>query len=140
MPMRSWQEIPVADNDNIDLDRLLVGEGGNTISLGAHRGNVLILFGASKDQNYKQIGFITLAPEEARQAAEALARSAYESHYGVVPDSGRSMLSDTKRVAMVRRVALMMSSFARKRPLSAKPDENVKAAQSIVDTVLSEVL
>ena len=130
----------MADNDNIDLDRLLVGEGGNTISLRARRGNVLILFGASKDQNYKQIGFITLAPEEARQAAEALARSAYESHYGVAPDSGRSMLSDTKRVAMVRRVAIMLGGFVRNNKVFPTPDANGKIAQSIVDTILSEAL
>lgn len=130
----------MADHNGFDVEHLLQGEGGNTISLRAHGPNVIILFGAAKDENYRQIGYITLAPEEARLAAEALARSAYEAHYGAPPDQGRSTISETKRLAMVRRVALMLGSFARKAPISDKAHENGRIAQSIVDTVLSEAL
>lgn len=130
----------MSQNNNIDVDRLLVGAAGNTMSFRAHGDHVLILFGATEAENYKQIGFITLAPEEARQAAEVLARSAYEAHYGAPPDAGRSTISETKRLALVRRVALMAGSFARKNQVSTNPDQNAKMAQAIVDTVLSEAL
>lgn len=130
----------MAELNNHDVERLLVGEGGNTISFRAHGNQVLILFGASAQENYRQIGFITLAPEEARQAAEALARSAYESHYGRAPDAGRSTISDMKRVALVRRVALMIGSFVRKGQVSSNPDQNQKMAVAVVDSVLSEAL
>lgn len=130
----------MAEKNNFDVERLLVGEGGNTMSLRAHGPNVLILFGAAADENYRQIGYVTLAPEEARQAAESLARSAYEAHYGVPPDAGKSTISETKRLALVRRVALMVGSFVRKNQASANPDQNGKMAQAIVDSVLSEAL
>ncbi len=39
-----------------------------------------------------------------------------------------------------RRLELMIATFAREGSLSVDPDENAKASQSIVDTVLSEVL
>ena len=129
----------MAEN-NFDVDRLLIGEGGNTMSLRAHGPNVIILFGATAAENYRQIGYITLAPEEARQAAEALARSAYEAHYGVAPDAGKSTISETKRLALVRRVGLMAASFARNNQVSQNPDQNAKMAQAIVDSVLSEAL
>lgn len=89
----------------------------------------------------KMCNYVFIDAETARTAAEQLGRCAYEANFGHEPPaSKRSIITDHKVQLLRRRLELMIATFAREGSLSVDPDENAKASQSIVDTVLSEVL
>lgn len=110
------------------------GVGAHEIAFRAHGAGVLIVMPA-------KVNWIFIDAETARVAAEQLGRAAYEANFGhKPPTSTRSIITDTKVMLLRRRLALMVATFARDGKLSGNADENGKVAQSIVDTVLSEVL
>lgn len=89
----------------------------------------------------KMANYVFIDAETARGAAEQLGRCAYEANFGHEPPaSKRSIIRDTKVQLLRRRLELMLATFAREGKLSGDPDENARVSQSIVDTVLSEVL
>lgn len=89
----------------------------------------------------KMANYVFIDAETARGAAEQLGRCAYEANFGHEPPaSTRSIITDIKVHILHRRLELMLATFAREGKLSGNPDDNTPLAQSIVDTVLSEVL
>ena len=101
----------------------------STIAIGRNGDRVVLRF-------HKAVEWVALDSETARKAAEEMAKCAYAAHYGVMPATGRSQISDEKRNAMVRRISLMLASFARAQPMPS----NRKMAEALVDTLLAEVM
>lgn len=77
--------------------------------------------------------FAALTPEEARQVAEALARSSYQARFGVdlVP-KGSSAVSRVVRDQIVNRVTHILRS------LGDQHKPRIFIAESVVDAVLSK--
>lgn len=69
-------------------------------------------------------------PETARQAGEAIARSAYTAHYGTPPPAARSAISAAKRVHLKARATLIVRSLT----------EAHKSAGYIADHVVDMLL
>lgn len=89
----------------------------------------------------KLADYVYLDADTARQAAEQLGRCAYEAHTGnPPPNNARSIITEHRVTILRRRLELMLATFVREGKLSGDPAENTKVSQSIVDTVLSEVL
>ena len=107
----------------------IIGDGASEVAIGINGGKVVLRFP-------KALEWVALDPENARQIAEAIARCAYEAHYGRPAQTAKSQLSNQKHVALIRRVTLMLGSFQRE---SSLPSNN-KMATAIVDSILSEVL
>jgi hypothetical protein len=84
----------------------------------------------------KEVAWVLLDPDTARQVAEAIGRAAYEGHYGRPPPTGKSIVGEEKRQMLVQRLSLMLGSFAR----MPRMPSNGQMATQLVDTVLSEVI
>tara|TARA_R110000868_G_scaffold411755_1_gene708925 strand:- start:35174 stop:35521 length:348 start_codon:yes stop_codon:yes gene_type:complete len=107
----------------------LATQGGDTLAIKEHKGQVILQFP-------NPVSWVVLDAETARQAGEALARSAYKAHYGIEPQTGKSIFTEQKREVLVRRIELMLIGFIPKVP--AMTPETMAVA--ITDTLLAEVL
>jgi hypothetical protein len=107
----------------------VVGPEHMAIAVGRNGPHVVLRF-------QKAVEWVALDAETARQCAESIARCAYEVHYGAPPPTGKSVVSDAKREMLVKRLALMLGSFARQPRM---PSNGAMAVQ-LVDTILAEVL
>ena len=95
-------------------------------AIGERNGKVVIMFQGAVTE-------LVLDPENARQAAEQLARSAYHAHFGVVVPATQSMVSEIMRKKLHARALLIIRSLMdqHKRP--------AVIANRVVDELLKEV-
>jgi hypothetical protein len=105
------------------------GEGTHTVQISDRNGLVVMHF-------EKPVRWCALDPSTASRFAEAFARAAYKARAGDTPTTEkRSQITEQLRVRMVRRVELMLGSFARE---VLRPELKVQATQ-IVDEIFKEV-
>lgn len=103
-------------------------EGTRTVQVSERHGDVVLHF-------ERPIRYCALDAATAARFAEAVARAAYTAVSGDTPTTtNRSQITEQIRVRLVRRVELMLGSFAREAPM---PEFKVQAC-AIVDECLKE--
>ena len=99
---------------------------GTLVAIGEQDGQVMLMFP-------KPIQWLALDPENARQIAEQIARSAYAAHTGMTPLNQKSYVSENIRVMLNARVTMIIRSLNEQ---GKSPDW---IAREVIDRVLAEV-
>lgn len=89
-----------------------------------HEGKVVLQFG-------KPMSVVPLEPEQARQIAEAMGKSAYKAAYGI--EAGQRILSEQLRERLTTRTTHIIRSMLQQDRGPAQ------IAVQVVDTILAEV-
>lgn len=107
----------------------LTGKGDVPLAIGVVKGRVHIELPAGNN-------WVAMDPDNARVIAEALAKAAYEAHYGVKPGGagGASAITDDIRLRCINRVAMVAGSLAR------EGKSNQEIATKVVDVLLPMIL
>jgi hypothetical protein len=113
-----------------------MSDGASQIAIGVEKGRAVMRFPEPKV-------WIAFDGQNAQQVAEALARAAYEAHYGRPPPDDRSFIAGQVKARvtgqirdqMVTRINLILHSLREKKTVS-----NGMLAMELVDRILSDVL
>lgn len=102
-------------------------DGATELMVLKERGRVVLRFPEPKL-------WVAMDPENARLIAEAIARAAYETRFGLLaPINGRSALSTHMRDKLARRIAIVMQSLIK------DGRDPVYIATQLVEIVFKEV-
>jgi len=102
------------------------GDGGPLVAIGERDGKVIMTFSSP-------VQWLPLDPENARQIAEQIARSAYKARFGRDPNENRSYITDTIRQGLHARATMIIRS------MTTQGKRSNHIASQVVDEILKEI-